>query len=147
MKTAPTVTKEVLLGLPPLLVTTEAETHAGIYWLMCHQQCRRKSTNFGHTKNLAIWSTNPSYRCGLTGCFRDMHTTGRSQSSSLTKCQWQNGFDPDNKGRLVWYTDRSKTRKALVLGFRDGAREGGTVSVWGPTPQHSRMKYVQLRLV
>jgi hypothetical protein len=27
------------------------------------------------------------------------------------KCEWQNGFNPDNKGGQVWYTDGSKTNK------------------------------------
>lgn len=29
----------------------------------------------------------------------------------LGSCEWQNGFKPDIKGGLVWYTDRSKTNK------------------------------------
>jgi hypothetical protein len=27
------------------------------------------------------------------------------------KCEWQNGFNPDKKVFLVWFTDRSKTNK------------------------------------
>jgi hypothetical protein len=29
------------------------------------------------------------------------------------RCEWQNGFKPDIKGGLVWYTDRSKTNKGI----------------------------------
>jgi hypothetical protein len=50
MKTTPTAAMEVLLGLPPLHVTIEAEAQAGNYRLMCNQQWKPKSTNFGHTK-------------------------------------------------------------------------------------------------
>jgi hypothetical protein len=50
MKMTPTTAMEVLLGLPPLHVMTEAEAQAGIYRLMCNQQWKPKSTNFGHTK-------------------------------------------------------------------------------------------------
>jgi hypothetical protein len=50
MKMTPTAAMEVFLGLPPLHVMTEAEVQAGIYRLMCTQQWRSKSTNFGHTK-------------------------------------------------------------------------------------------------
>jgi hypothetical protein len=37
------------------------------------------------------------------------------------KCEWQNGFNPDNKVGLVWYTDGSKTNK----------RTGAGVYGWG----------------
>jgi hypothetical protein len=49
MKMNPTFVMEVLLGLPPLNVMTEAETQAGIYTLMCTQQWRPKSTKCGQT--------------------------------------------------------------------------------------------------
>ena len=48
MRIAPTVAMEVLLGLPPLHVMTEADAPVGIYRLMCTQQWRLTSTNFGH---------------------------------------------------------------------------------------------------
>jgi len=48
MRMAPTVAMEVLLGLPPLHVMTEADAPVGIYRLMCIQQWRLTSTNFGH---------------------------------------------------------------------------------------------------
>jgi hypothetical protein len=51
------------------------------------------------------------------------------------------------KGGLVWYMDGSKTIKALVLGYVDGARGQGTASVLGCTPWYCRLKYVALRLV
>jgi hypothetical protein len=50
MKTTPTAAMEVLLGLPPLRVKIEAEAQAGIYRLMCDQQWKPKSNNFGHQK-------------------------------------------------------------------------------------------------
>jgi hypothetical protein len=37
----------------------------------------------------------------------------------------KNRFNPDNKQSLVWYTS-SRPIKALVLGCKDGAQEGGT---------------------
>jgi len=37
--------------------------------------------------------------------------------------------------------------KALVLGFINGAQEGGIASVWSSSPQDSRLKYMTLRLV
>jgi hypothetical protein len=47
MKTTPTAAMEVLL---PLHVTIEAEAQAGIYRLICNQQWRPRSTNYGHAK-------------------------------------------------------------------------------------------------
>jgi hypothetical protein len=39
------------------------------------------------------------------------------------KCEWQNGFNPDNKGSLVWYTDGYKTNKVTGAGvYRWGLR-------------------------
>jgi len=32
------------------------------------------------------------------------------------KCEWQNVFNPDNKGGLVWYKDGSKTNKGTGAG-------------------------------
>jgi hypothetical protein len=37
------------------------------------------------------------------------------------KCEWQNGFNPDNKRGLVWYLDRYKTNKST----------GAKVYIWG----------------
>jgi len=52
----------------------------------------------------------------------------------------QNGFNPDNKGSLVWYTDGSKTD-----GVGAGVYEWDSVkainSVLGCTPWYSRQKY------
>jgi hypothetical protein len=32
------------------------------------------------------------------------------------KCEWQNVFDPDNKGGLVWYNDGSKNNEGTGAG-------------------------------
>jgi hypothetical protein len=51
-----------------------------IYRIKCSQQWKLKSTNFGYAKK----SWNSLYRCGLTGWYRNMRTTCRMWSSSLT---------------------------------------------------------------
>lgn len=48
MRMAPTVAMQVLLGLHPLHVMIEPDAPVGIYRLLCTQQWRRTSTNFGH---------------------------------------------------------------------------------------------------
>jgi hypothetical protein len=50
MRMAPAAAIKVLLGLPPLHEMTEVETEAGIYRLMCSQQWKPQSTNFGHAR-------------------------------------------------------------------------------------------------
>jgi hypothetical protein len=58
-----------------------------------------------------------------------MYTTSHSQSGSLTS-EWQNGFNPDNKGGLVWYTDVSKTNKGTGAGvYRWSLRRGHSFSL------------------
>jgi hypothetical protein len=40
-----------------------------------------------------------------------------------SKHEWQNGFNPDNKGGLVWYTDGSKTNEGTGAGvYKCGSR-------------------------
>jgi ribonuclease HI len=43
------------------------------------------------------------------------------------KSEWQNGFNPDNKGGLVWYTDGSNTNKGTAVG----------VCRWGSRRRHN----------
>jgi ribonuclease HI len=46
------------------------------------------------------------------------------------KCECQNGFNPDNKEGLVWYTDGSKTNKGSGTGvYRWGSRRGHSFSL------------------
>ena len=45
------------------------------------------------------------------------------------------------EGDLVWYTVWVRPIEALILGCIDGARK---VSVFGSTPQYSRLKYTGL---
>jgi hypothetical protein len=46
------------------------------------------------------------------------------------KYEWQNGFNPDNKGGLVWYLDGSKTNKGTGAGvYRRGSRKGHIFSL------------------
>jgi hypothetical protein len=46
------------------------------------------------------------------------------------KCVWQNGLNPNNKGGLVWYTDRSRTNKSTDAGmYRWGSRKENSLSL------------------
>ena len=126
VRTTPTATLEVLLGLPPLHVMTEAEAQAGIYRLKCSQQWKPKFTNLVMLQNLGTCSLNPSYGWGLTGWHLD--TTSHSWSGSLTDVSGRT--DSNWILKLAWSGTQLGLRpiKALVLGHTDGAREA---SVFG----------------
>jgi hypothetical protein len=45
-------------------------------------------------------------------------------------CEWQNGFNPDNRRGLVWYMDGSKTNKGTgARVYRWGSRRGHSFSL------------------
>jgi hypothetical protein len=130
MKMTPTAAMEVLLGIPPLHVMIEAEAQAGIYRLMCNQQWKPKSTNFGHIKKSRDMEHEPILQKGS-----DRMVPRYAYHKPFTvkfpdKCEWQNGFNPNNKGGLVWYTEGSKTNKGTGAGmYRWGSRRGHSFSL------------------
>jgi len=76
--------------------------------------------------NLGNWSMNSSYKWGLTGLYRNMHTTNKPITVKfLDKCEWLNGFKVDSKGGLAFYTEGSEGNK----GTGDGVHRWG--SSWG----------------
>jgi hypothetical protein len=62
MRTTPRAAMEVLLGLTPLHVVTEAE--AGIYRLTCSHQWKPKSTNFCHVRKSRTMEHEPILQRG-----------------------------------------------------------------------------------
>jgi hypothetical protein len=107
----PTAPIEVFLGLPPFRVMIEAEAQPAIYRLMCNQQWEPKSTNSGHTKK-----SRDIERERILQMQSDKMLPRYAYHKPFTvkfpdKCEWWNGFNPDNKEGLVWYTDWSKTNK------------------------------------
>jgi hypothetical protein len=63
------------------------------------------------------------------------------------KREWNKGFQPDGKGRLIWYTEGSKTKKALELGCIATEQGRNLVLALGNTEQYSRQKHTPLRHV
>jgi hypothetical protein len=124
MKTTPTAALEVLQGLPPLHVMIEAETLSGIYRLMCTQQWRHKSTNFGHTKKSRDMEHEPILQMGSDKMLLKYAYHKPFMVKFSNKYELQDGFNPENKRGLIWYTDRSKNNKGCA-GCTDGAGEGG----------------------
>jgi hypothetical protein len=46
------------------------------------------------------------------------------------KCEWQNKFNPHNRGGLVWYVDGPKTNEGTGAGlYRWGSRRGHSFSL------------------
>ena len=107
----PTAAMEALLGLPPLHVMTEAEAQAKLYRLMCTQQWRPNFTNLGHTKQPQDIQEEPILQMGSDRMLQRFVYHKPFMVKFPDKCKWQNGFNPDNKGRLVWYIDGYKTNK------------------------------------
>jgi hypothetical protein len=121
MKMTPTAAMEVILGLHPLHVMIEAETQAGIYRLMHNQQWKPKSTNFGHTKISRDMEHEPILQTGSDSMLPRYAYHKPFTVKFPEKYKWQNRFNQDNRGGLVWYTDGSKTNKGT----------GGGVYRWG----------------
>jgi hypothetical protein len=130
MKTIPTAAMEVLLGLPSLHVMIEVEDQAGIYRLMCNQQWKPKSTNFGHTKKSWDMEHEPILQMGSERMILRYAYHKPFIVKFPDKCEWQNRFNPYNKEGLVWYTDGSKTNKGTGAGvYRWGLRRGQSFSL------------------
>jgi len=61
----PTAAMELLLGFPPLHVTTTAGTQPWTYRLMCTQQWRPKSNNFSHTTKISAHGAQTNLTDGV----------------------------------------------------------------------------------
>jgi hypothetical protein len=61
------------------------------------------------------------------------------------RSEWKE-FQPDRKAELIWYTDGSKTKKALELGCIATEQGGNLVLALGNTQQYSK-KYTPSRHV
>jgi hypothetical protein len=70
-----------------------------------------------------------------------------SGSDSLIEVNERRGFNPTERGGLVWYTDGSKTKKALELGSIAMEQGGNLVLALGNRQQYFRQKYTSLRHV
>jgi hypothetical protein len=107
-----------------------AEAQVGIYRLMCSQQRRPKSTSFGHTKQSWDMKHKPILQMGSDRMLPRYAYYKPFTVKFPDKCEWQNEFNPDNKGGLVWYTDGSKTNKGTGAGMhRWGSRMGKNFSL------------------
>jgi len=100
---------EVLLGLTPLHVVTEAE--AGIYRLMCSHQWKHKSTNFCHARKSRAMEHEPILQKGTDRMILRYAYHKEFMVEFSEKCEWKNGIKPGIKEDLFWHTDRSKTNK------------------------------------
>ena len=112
---------EVLLGLPPLHVMIKVEP--GICTLLCSQQWKPKSTNFGHAGKSWDMKHEPILQTG-TDRMIPRHTYHKPFMVKFPdKCEWQKGFNLCIKGLV--YRQAKDQSKTLVLGCTDGAQEVG----------------------
>jgi ribonuclease HI len=97
---------------------------------MGNQQWKPKSTNFHHTKKYRDMDHEPILQIGSDRMLLRYVYHNPFTVKFPDKCEWQNGFSPDNKGRQVWYTDGSKTNKGTGAGvYRWGLRRGHSFSL------------------
>ena len=112
MRTTPTAATEVLLGLTPLHVLTEAE--AGIYRLMCSHQWKPKSTNFCPARK----SKNDTEIC-----------IPQAIHGQIPWEVWVEEWVQNQVLKRTWSGIQTGPRpiKALVLGCIDEAPEGAQI--------------------
>jgi hypothetical protein len=147
MRTAPTAAVEVLLGLPPLHLQMDVEARIGNYRLRCNEQLKPKFDGFGHAYLTWDMESEPALQMGS-----DKITLRHVYEKPFTirfpdRSEWNEGFQPDKNGGLIWYTDDSKTRKALGLGCTAMKQGKNLVLALGSTQHYSRQKYMPLRHV
>jgi hypothetical protein len=116
MRTAPTAAMEVLLGLPQLHLQVEAVARIGNYRVRCIDQWKPKSEGFGHAYVTQDMKIEPILQMGtdkmiLRNVYEKPFTIRIPDRS-----EWKEGFEPDRKGGLIWYTDGSKTNKGTGAG-------------------------------
>jgi ribonuclease HI len=130
MKTTPTAAMEVLLGLLPLHVIINVEAQAGIYRLMCNQQWRPRSTNYGQARKSWDREQEPLLLMG-TDRMTPRYVFHKPLKVHLSnKHEWQNGLQPDIIGGLVWYTDGCNTNEGTGAGvYKWGSRKGHSISL------------------
>jgi hypothetical protein len=89
-----------------------------------------KPTNFGHTKKSQDMEHEPILQMGSDRVLLRYACHKPFTVKFPDKCEWQNGFNPGNKGGLVWYTGGSKTNKGTGAGvYRWGSRTGHSFSL------------------
>jgi hypothetical protein len=89
MQMTPTAAKEVLLEPSALHVMMAVEAQEGIYRLMCNQQWRPKSINFGHAKK--SWDMEHDTKiCIPQAIYSQVHKreNGRTSSTQTTRAAW-----------------------------------------------------------
>jgi hypothetical protein len=123
---APTAAMEVLLELH---VKNGTRLRQGCR-LRCTQQCRPKSTSFGHThthtQKFLGFEAQLILQMGSDSMLLRYEYHSHSQPSSRDKCKWQNGFNPEKQG--AW--SRSKTNKGTGAAvYRWGSRRGQCFSL------------------
>jgi hypothetical protein len=115
MRTVPTAAMEVLFGLPPLHLQVEAEARIRHYRLRCNDQWKPKSEGFGHAYVTQDMKKEPILQMGFDKMIPRRVYDKPFMMRFPDKSEWKEGFQPERKWGLIWYTDGSKT-KALKLG-------------------------------
>jgi hypothetical protein len=103
---------EILLGFPPLHLQVEAEARIGNDRLHCNDQWKPKSKGFGY----AYMKKEPILQMGSDKMI-PRHVYDKPFTIRFPdRGEWKEGFQPNRKEGLLWYTDGSKTSKGTGAG-------------------------------
>jgi hypothetical protein len=89
----------------------EEKAKIGKYRLQCSDQWKHKSEGFGHA-----YMTQDMEKETILQMVSDIMIPRHVYDKPFRirfpdRNEWKEGFQPDRKGRLIWYTDDSKTNK------------------------------------
>jgi ribonuclease HI len=116
IRTSPTAALEIILEPPPLHLQLEAEARAGIYRLLCSDLLKPGSNKFGHVHISQDMEKEPIIQMGSEKIFLKYVYEKPFTVRFLDRSEWEDGFQPDRKCGLIWYTDGSKTNKSTRAG-------------------------------
>jgi hypothetical protein len=89
----------------------EAEAKAGNCRLHCNDQWRPKSEGFGNAYMTQDMKKEPILHMGSHKMIQRQVNDKALMIKISDRNEWKEGFQPDRKGGLIWYTDGSKTKK------------------------------------
>jgi hypothetical protein len=100
-----------------------AEARAGIYRLHCNEQWKPKSKGFGLAHMTQDMEKEPILQIGTDKMIPRHMYSKPFMVRFPDRSEWKDGFQPDRKGGLIWYTDGSKTNKGTGAGCMDTAQK------------------------
>jgi hypothetical protein len=110
------VTFLILLGLPLLHLKMGVEAQTRIHWTSCNEHWKPKSLWYRHVNKAQNVMTEPILQMETDKMIL-RHVFHKPFMARLPdRSEWERDVVPIGRGQLIWYTDGSKTNKALEPG-------------------------------